>query len=192
MSKDELYSGIFRALLTEEALDRAGRPKSRAFEGELTKIEELVAIESLDEIHVANARRMSVVYAAIAAFENSVREIITKTMLENVGADWWTTHVSEKIKRASEERKTIEEKAKWHTQRGDDPIQFTMLPNLLNIFRHNIDLFQDLINDIDWAASIFDTIERSRNVIMHSGQLSNRDIARLGSLFRDWNAQVSI
>jgi hypothetical protein len=189
---DKLYAGIFRALLTEEALDRAGRLKSRAFEGDLEEIEKLIAVESLDEVYVQNAKRMSVVYTAIAAFENSVRDIISKTMLENVGADWWQTKVSEKIKKAAEERKLAEEKVKWHTQRGEDPIQFTMLPNLLSILRQNSDIFQDLINDMEWAAAIFETIERSRNVIMHSGTLTNRDIARLGSLFRDWNAQVSV
>lgn len=189
---DKLYAGVFRALLTEEALDRAGRLKSRAFEGDLEEIEKLIAIESLDEVYVQNAKRMSVVYTAIAAFENSVRDIISKTMLENVGADWWQTKVSEKIRKAAEERKVAEEKVKWHTQRGEDPIQFTMLPNLLSILRQNSDIFQDLINDMEWAAAIFETIERSRNVIMHSGTLTNRDIARLGSLFRDWNAQVSV
>ncbi|QGY00408.1 hypothetical protein EI983_13145 [Roseovarius faecimaris] len=134
---------------------------------------------------------MSVVYTAIAAFENSVRELITSTLLENVGAAWWEDCVSKKIRDAADSRRKEEEKVKWHTQRGSDPIQYTMLPNLLNIIRQNGDYFEDFIHDIDWAASIFDTVEKSRNVIMHSGTLSKRDIARLGSLFRDWNTQVA-
>ena len=42
----------------------------------------------------------------------------------------------------------------------------------------------------DWAAAIFDVIERSRNVIMHSGVLDKEDIQRLGINIRDWIKQV--
>lgn len=186
----DLYSGIFRALLTEEALDRAGRKSRSDFDSNSVEIEELVGISVLDEELVARARTMSIVYAAIAAFENTVREFITKVMLENVGANWWEANVSEKIRKAAEQRREEESKIKWHTQRGDDPINYTMLPNLVNILRQNQEIFAAFLPDIDWAASIFDTIERSRNVIMHSGTLTKRDIARLGSLLRDWSAQV--
>jgi molecular chaperone DnaK (HSP70) len=41
------------------------------------------------------------------------------------------------------------------------------------------------------AKEIFDAIERSRNVIMHSGTLGKRDVARVGSLINDWSRQVS-
>ena len=187
----DLYSGIFRALLTEEALDKAGRKSRSLFSEDLSEIEDLVAMSLLDEDHVAKARRMAVVYAAIAAFENTVREFISKVMLENVGANWWDANVSDKIRRAAEQRREDEARIKWHTQRGDDPINYTMLPNLINIIRQNQEIFAAFLPDIDWAASIFDTIERSRNVIMHSGTLTKRDIARLGSLLRDWSVQVA-
>jgi hypothetical protein len=82
-----------------------------------------------------------------------------------------------------------EEKVRWHTPRGAEPINFTMLPNLLNIIRQNSDRFP-IIPNIDWAANIFDAVERSRNVIMHSGRISRRDMARLGTFIRDWAAQV--
>lgn len=177
--------------MTEEALDRAGRLQASAFDVDFRELENLVGLSALDDLHVANAKRMSLVYTAIAAFENSVRDLITTTLLENVGANWWEECVSKRIRDASETRRKEEEKIKWHTQRGSDPIQYSMLPNLLNIIRNNTVHFEDFIHDIDWAASIFETVEKSRNVIMHSGMLSNRDVSRLGSLFRDWNAQVS-
>lgn len=190
-SSSELYAGIFRALLTEEALDRAGRQNGSAFSDDYAEIERLVGLSILDDVHVANAKRMSVVYTAIAAFENSVRDLVSNTLLESVGENWWEDCASKKIKDASKARRKDEEKVKWHTQRGSDPIQFTMLPNLLNIIRNNAKHFEDFIHDIDWAAGVFETVEKSRNVIMHSGTLNNRDIARLGTYFRDWNAQVS-
>jgi hypothetical protein len=186
------YDFIMRALLTEEALDRAGRvsPISSQF-AETQEIMRLVGIEELDEEHLAAARAMSVVYTAIAAFENSVRELISKTLLENVGENWWQTNVSEKIRTAAKARMEEEEKVRWHVQRGADPIQFTMLPNLLSIIRQNFEHFEPFVHNIEWAASIFETIDRSRNVIMHSGFLGTRDIARIGSLITDWNRQVA-
>lgn len=36
------------------------------------------------------------------------------------------------------------------------------------------------------------TIERSRNVIMHSGELSARDVERIGINIRDWISQVGV
>lgn len=43
---------------------------------------------------------------------------------------------------------------------------------------------------IDWARQIIQTIERSRNVIMHSGELGRKDIERIGTNIRDWISQV--
>ena len=48
------------------------------------------------------------------------------------------------------------------------------------------------MHDMEWAAGVFDLIDRSRNGTMHSGTLSQRDMARLGTFIRDWTTQVSI
>jgi hypothetical protein len=188
---DAIYSYVLRGMLTEEALDRAGRKRtSSAFEDQ-AEIEKLVGLEALDEGHVAAAREMAAVYVAVAAFENSVRELISRTLLENVGEGWWEQCASEKIRSAARSRMEEEEKVRWHSQRGQDPINYSMLPNLLNIIRQNFVHFEPFIHNIDWAAQIFDAIERSRNTIMHSGTLGRRDVARVGSLLNDWSRQVS-
>lgn len=188
----EAYNFVYRGMLTEEALDAAGRISPHANELDDAEVAELLSIHVLNEDFVASARSMATVYTAIAAFENSVRDLISRTLLESRGADWWNDCVSEKIRSQSSRRMEDEQKVRWHVQRGDDPIQFTMLPNLLNIIRQNPDEFAPYIHDIDWAASIFDVIEKSRNVIMHSGQLSRRDVARLGTHIRDWSSQVAV
>lgn len=54
----------------------------------------------------------------------------------------------------------------------------------------NYELFEVHIVSIDWARQIFQMIERSRNVIMHSGELGRRDIERIGTNIRDWINQV--
>ena len=67
-----------------------------------------------------------------------------------------------------------------------------MLPNLASIIENNFVHFEPYLHNVAWVKSVFEVVERSRNVIMHSGSLSERDMARLGSLIRDWNSQVAI
>lgn len=188
----KVYSFVYRGMLTQEALDAAGRTRPRTSDMADAEIGALLSLDALNEDLVSTARGMAIVYTAIAAFENSVRELISSTLLENKGENWWQECVPEKVRSAAERRIEEERKTRWHVQRGEDPIQFTMLPNLLQIMRLNPESFDPFVPDIEWAASIFEVIERSRNVIMHSGRLSRRDVARLGTHLRDWSAQVTI
>lgn len=182
------YNFVFRGLLTQEALDRvAGNARGPNEEEDLSF---LLGIDALDERFVTEAGRMAFVYTMTAAFENSVRELISSTLKEEVGEDWWAVCVSEKIRNQAQQRMDDEDKVRWHTPRGKEPINFTMLPNLLSIIRQNQAHFIAAIPDIEWAANVFEVIERSRNVIMHSGRISRRDMARLGTFVRDWSAQV--
>lgn len=187
-----VYDFVYRGQLTEEALDRAGRQSRAGFAYDQQKVRDLLGIDVLDIEYVAAAEKMSFVYTTVAAFENSVRELIKRTLLEAVGEDWWEKCVSNNTRTAAESRMKEEQKIRWHVQRGDDPIKFTMLPNLANIIAQNFDHFEAYLHNAEWVKSVFETVERSRNVIMHSGTLSDRDMARLGSLIRDWNSQVSV
>jgi len=187
---DDLYKFVFRGLLAEEALDRAGRHARQhgiAIDAELAAT---LSIDLLDDELVSSARSMATVYTAIAAFENSVRSLITTVLLEQEGEDWWDRCVSEKIRTRSESKQKEEEKFRWHTPRGQDPIYYTLMADLVSIIRQNWSHFEAYFPSIEWAASIMDTIERSRNVIMHSGLLQRPDVERIGILIRDWIKQV--
>lgn len=192
MSAAEVYDFVFRGLLTEEALDAAGRQSSRTQRVEFAKLRSLLGIDVIDEAHVEAADKMSQVYVAVAAFESSVRQLVADVMIDNFGEDWWEQKVQPAIKNDAKQRMENEEKVRWHVRRGSDPLNYTMLGQLLSIILNNFDCFEPFLHDKDWAKSIFDTIEKSRNVIMHSGMLSERDMARIGSFIKDWNAQVAL
>ena len=187
---DEVYDFVFKGLLTEEALDRAGRKNRLGLELEDEEIAETLSVGSLPGDLVTEARQMAIVYTAVAAFENMVRELISGVLLETKGESWWEDCVSQKIRERAEKRQDDEQKIKWHTQRGDGPINYTTMADLINVMRNNWESFEPYIQSIDWAANIFDAIERSRNVIMHSGVLEKGDIERLGIFVRDWVKQV--
>ena len=185
-----LYDFVFKGLLTEEALDRAGRKNRSSLELSDDAIAKTLSISALPADLIADARQMALVYTAVAAFENAVRELIAGVLLESKGESWWEDCVSQKIRERAEKRREDELKIKWHTQRGSDPINYTTMADLINIMRNNWDDFEAHIQSIDWAANVFDAVERSRNVIMHSGVLEKGDIERLGIFIRDWIKQV--
>lgn len=185
-----LYDFAFRALLTEEALDAAGRRTRRDSAILEAEVARAVSMDILDNAAVAEARAMATVYTAIAAFENSVRKLIKTVLLEQKGEDWWNLSVSEKIRGRAEQKRLDEEKVRWHSPRGADPIYYSLMGDLSSIIRQNWQEFEPYMPSAEWAASILDVIERSRNVIMHSGTLDRRDVERVGIYIRDWVKQV--
>ncbi len=187
---DQFYAFVFRGLLSEEALDSAGRTFPSVAANLDPSVQAKLSLGSLDEDFVAKANRMAVVYTAIAAFENGTRKLVEKVLVEAHGIDWWSTKVSQKIRDKAENRKVEEEKFKWHTPRGESPIHYTDFGELANIIRQNWADFEPHVPSLEWVDSVFDIIERSRNVIMHSGQLAERDVERVGINIRDWVAQV--
>jgi Swt1-like HEPN len=187
--QDAVYAFVFKRLLAEEALDKAGRLIYRNSGFTDAETEKRLSLHLLDEDMVARARKMAAVYTAIAAFENSVRELITKKLLEVIGEDWWVQGVSAKIREKAQTRCDEEEKIRWHTRRGSALIDYTEFGDLASIINQNWDNFKDHLHNLEWVRQIIDTLERSRNLIMHS-ELGNEDIERIGIVIRDWVKQV--
>jgi HEPN superfamily Swt1-like protein len=191
-SSESLYDFVLRGLLTEEALDRAGRQSPNLSWVDDLEVAQMLSLDLLDEEHLSNARRMAVVYAAIATFENSVRDLIKKVLLGELGEEWWTQGVSEKVRKNAESKMADEERVRWHKRRGSDPLNYTTMSELISIIRNTWPRLEPYVGSIEWAAAIFDVIERSRNVIMHSGVLDKEDIQRVGVNIRDWVKQVGV
>jgi hypothetical protein len=189
-SSGALYEFAFRGFLAEEALDRAGRLHPNMVGALAEGFAEKLGIELLDEQFVTSARSMGMVYMAVTAFENSVRKFISNVLLEKLGENWWDTAASAAMKRKVETRQREEERTRWHTPRGAAPITYTDMGDLANIMRNNFAHFEAHIPSIEWAGAVLDVIERSRNVIMHSGHLGREDVERIGINIRDWVKQV--
>lgn len=191
--EDKLYAFVMRGELTKVALEKT-EILSRHSSSDLLSQEYVksLSLDLLDDDCVNSAKIMATVYTAIAAFENMVRKFVVKILLEHKGEDWWEQCVSEKIRKSAENRKNDEEKIKWHTQRGLSMINYVDFGDLASIMSQNYELFEVHIVSIEWARQIFSTLERSRNVIMHSGELGKRDIERIGTNIRDWISQVGV
>ncbi len=189
--EDQIYSFVLRGNLTKIAIERTQLLRKSHNSNYIDKeIAEHLSIDLLDESHVIISKKMASVYVAITSFENMVRDFIAKTLSEKNGEDWWKKCVSEGIRKRAENRRRDEEKIKWHQQRGDRILNYTEMGDLNNIIQQNWDEFEDYLISLDWARQIINTLERSRNVIMHGGELGDRDIERVGTNIRDWINQV--
>lgn len=187
----DLYSFVFRGDLTAQALEATGLAVSPfVVEEGLEEFSSALSIDLLDPADIANAQRMAVVYVAITAFERGARLFVRRVLIDQMADEWWTMGVSAKIQKFAESRRDDESKAKWHGDRGDDLLDYIQMGHLPDIIQQNWSYFEAHIPRIDWATAIFSSIERSRNVIMHSGQLSIEDAERVGMNIRDWSRQV--
>lgn len=187
---DDLYPFVYRGLLTEESLDKAGRKTKLALDGVETElIIDKLAFGMLDEDAVVAARRMALVYTAIHAFENMVRDFVKSTLLEVHKEDWWQK-VPPKIQKRVASRMEDDTKFKWHGTRGGSEIEYCDFGDLSSIITVNWDDFELALTDLEWSKSLLGVLERSRNIVMHGGILSIQDIERIGGNIRDWVRQV--
>lgn len=192
--KTDLYSFAFRGQLAEEALDKAGRKKysneEAFFSEELAK---KLHFDEIDSKYVEQSKTMLTVFATITAFENATREFVYSVLFEKYKTEWWSKGVQKSIRDRAESRKEQEAKVKWHVSRGDAMMSYLDFGDLTKIMLSgdNWPQFESYVDSQDWVRAIFDDIEKSRNVIMHSGVLDEYDIARVGLNIRDWLRQIN-
>jgi hypothetical protein len=190
MTNRDLYSFVYRGVLTDEALDAVGRRRRNHFGAEDARaMQKTLSFEFLDADLLVAAQQMAVVYAALHAFENSVRVLVTKAMAEEHGDNWWDK-VPERIRKSSKTRMEEDAKFRWHGARGAAEINYCDFGDLASIIVTNWGVFEDLLGNLEWAKTILNTLEKSRNIVMHGGSVSKEDIERIGMHIRDWIRQA--
>ena len=132
---------------------------------------------------------MSVVYAAVHAFENTVRAMVVKAMTEKFGLNWWAK-VPEKIQKTSKSRMEEDAKFRWHGARGTSEVNYCDFGNLSSIIVTNWAVFENLLGNMEWAKATLDSLEKSRNIVMHGGSIAKEDVERIGMNIRDWIRQT--
>lgn len=190
MTDFDLYSFVYRGVLTEEALDGAGRfQRSHFGAADAAPMRKSLSYDYLDIDLLTEAQRMSVVYAAVHAFENSVRQMVTKTMAEGHGETWWEK-VPDRIRKAAKSRMEEDVKFRWHGARGTSEINYCDFGDLSSIIVTNWSLFEDLLGSMEWAKATLNSLEKSRNIVMHGGSVAKEDVERIGMNVRDWIRQA--
>ena len=81
-------------------------------------------------------------------------------------------------------------KFRWHGARGASDINYCDFSDLSSIIVVNWPVFDDLLGNMEWAKTTLNTLEKSRNIVMHGGSLSKEDVERIGMNIRDWIRQA--
>lgn len=187
---DDLYTFVCRGLLTDASLDKSGRRRKQHFGAEDgARIREALSYEMLDDDALADAQRMALVYTAIHAFENSVRQLVQKTLMDVHAEKWWEK-VPERINKKVVSRMEEDAKFRWHGTRGGAEITYCDFGDLSSIIVTNWQEFEDILTNMEWSKALLNTLEKSRNIVMHGGLLAQEDIERIGMNIRDWIRQT--
>ena len=185
-----LKSFVFNGMLVKDglrALSAEGIPLDSVSENSVvSRVEQLNYPLRILEA----AARMSSVFVVFFSMENSVRELITQRLSEKYGLNWWEEKIPQKIREKVNSLKDSEELHRYHTPRSSELIGYTTFGHLAQIIIARWEDFEDLFPDQAWINSRFSDMERSRNIIMHTGILEEVEIERAEVIARDWIRQV--
>ena len=187
---DQIYSFVYKGQLAESSLDKVGRLRNRhLLAEEAREIAQSLNFDLLDQDLLPDSQRMAVVYTAIHAFENMVRQLVMKAMSEKHKEEWWSK-VPDRIQKKVKSRAEEDAKFKWHGSRGAAEIYYCDFGDLSSIIVTNWSLFEDVLSNLEWAKQLLGTLEKSRNIVMHGGNLAQEDVERIGMNIRDWVRQA--
>jgi hypothetical protein len=145
---------------------------------------------TLEDFSVAarvQARRMGEVYELLYCLENSVRELVERTLREAFGdASWWAAGVPERVRKSADGRKEDDLKTPWHGPRGESPINYVDFPQYADIIGEQWEHFADLLGDRDWVIRYFSEMNHTRRALAHTGTLTEMDVERLDLRVREW------
>lgn len=138
------------------------------------------------------AVRMANSYVVMYLFENSVRTLLDASMSRSFGTSWWDTNaVSAKIRQKAQVRMSATQEKRWCSQRGQHPMYYVDLGDLISIVTGNWSVLEPYIRESqDWVRVKLGEIELSRNIVAHHNPLERRDIDRVELYFEDWIRQV--
>ena len=132
------------------------------------------------------ASEMATHYEVFYCLEKSIRKLITETMEEVAGEDWWhsgrinvgiSTEVSSRIQK---------EVDSGVTRRSTDELDYTTFGELSVIITSNWDTFGTMFNSRKAVEKVMNSLNTLRGPIAHCAKLSEDEILRLRLTMRDW------
>ncbi len=140
---------------------------------------------------IDDAKVMTLLYAQLYIFENSVREIINRVLSKHISTNWWdSSNVKKDLLDKVQERIDKEKQNPWHGERGAHPIYYTDISDLIYLLRRHWKYFRDIFPRLEWVSEKLEQVSFSRNVVDHHNPLSKRDRDRLTMNLQDWQKQI--
>jgi hypothetical protein len=134
----------------------------------------------------AEAAEMSEHYEVVYCLEQSIRNLISETLQESQGADWWNSgKVPQGIHQAAAQRLKTEVESGM-TQRSQKLIDYTTFGELSVIITANWDLFSTVLKNQPAVTRVMNSLNLLRNPVAHCTPMSEDEVERLRLSVRDW------
>jgi hypothetical protein len=143
----------------------------------------------LDEFNMESrikAKRMGRIYELLFCLENSMRELIERTLKENRDLGDWTDGIKVDILSNARKREEQDQETRWHGPRGESILNYLDFPDLGAIILDRWGDFQDLLGDRRWVERYFGEMNPTRRALAHTGDLTDFDVERMEMRVREW------
>ena|SRR3974390_878976 len=124
-------------------------------------------------------------YELFYCLEQAIRKIITETLEEAEGPNWWDTRVIQKIK---DDVKELQQKETDNgiTRRSERAIDYTTFGQLSGIITGNWALFGTIFKSQRAVEKVMASLNLLRGPIAHCCPLSEDEVDRLDLAVKDW------
>ena len=132
------------------------------------------------------AARMSAHYEVFYCLETSIRKLITDTLRDAEGANWWQSgRIQAQIKSdvAAVMQREIDSGV---SQRSEDEIDYTTFGQLSGIITDNWDLFGTIFNSQKAVRRVMTSLNLLRGPIAHCCPMEDDEVDRLRLAVKDW------
>jgi Swt1-like HEPN len=128
---------------------------------------------------------MATHYELFYCLEQAIRKLITETLFEAEGANWWDSKVPQKIR---DDVKNLQQKEidNGITRRSDRAIDYTTFGELSVIIISNWALFSTIFQSQKGVERVMSNLNLLRGPIAHCCPLSEDEVGRLQLAVNDW------
>lgn len=142
-------------------------------------------IKQFDLDNRINVEKMAQYYSLFYMIENDIRSLISETLLETRGPDWWESSVPQAVKEEASKNKKREFEA-GVTLRSTNDIDYITFGQLGEIIKSNWDAFAGMLSNQSALNRVIYSLNMSRGAIAHCGLLADDEIDRLKLNVKDW------
>lgn len=138
------------------------------------------------DLEVRNeAKQMAKSYEIFYCLEKTIRKMVSDTMKDTHGDDWWNTKVPQHIR--DEVKKRIKQESDAGvTIRSDEEIDYTTFGELGIIIKSNAVAFGDIFTNPNGIDRVMSNLNTLRAPIAHCSKLAEDEELRLQLSVRDW------
>ena len=180
-----LYRGLTSALNIEKLIDEGALLEGPSGGVSIGRGPEVLSEFTMEAR--TKASRMGRIYELLYCLENSMRELIERTLKEVPELkESWTDGIKEGILKEARRRESQDEDTRWHGPRGQSVLNYLDFPQLGEIILDRWEDFQDLLGDRRWVEEYFREMNPTRRALAHTGDLREFDVERMEMRVREW------